>query len=75
MAQRRKVRNIDTNEVIDILIEGKKRKRRETYKRLEEATGLKPEVAAALGRSILNDAAGLVIKRQVGYKKTTREED
>lgn len=74
MAQRRKVKNINTDEVIDILIKGKNRKRGETYKRLEEATGLNPEVAAALGRSILNDAAALVRRRQVGYKKTTREE-
>lgn len=75
MAQRRKVKDIDTDEVIDILTKGRKRKRRETYKKLEEATGLSPDIAAALGRSILNDAASLVRGRQVGYKKPTRKGD
>ena len=74
MARRRKVKDINTDEVLDILSKGRKRKRRETYQRLEEATGLSPHIAAALGRSILNDSVGLVKSKQAGYKKPTREE-
>ena len=77
MAKRRKVKEMDTEEVLRILQDGraKRLRRRDTYGKIAEATGLSEDIAAALGRSILNEAAALVRKKQVSYKKPTREED
>lgn len=76
MAQTRKVKPAYTEKVKRILTKGRHRqiKVSEMRDQLAKETGLTPEVAAALGKEMRLNGAGVAPRRQVGYKKPTRKE-
>ena len=76
MAQTRKVKPAYTEKVKRILTKGRHRqiKASEMRDQLAKEIGLTPEVAAALGREMRLNGAGVAPRRQVGYKKPTRKE-
>lgn len=76
MAQTRKVKPAYTEKVRRILTRGRHRqiKVSEMRDQLAKETGLTPEVAAALGKEMRLNGAGVAPRRQVGYKKPTRKE-
>ena len=76
MAQRRKVKPAYTEKVKRILTKGRHRqiKVSEMRDQLAKETGLTPEVAAALGKEMRLNGAGVAPRKQVGYKKPTRKE-
>jgi len=59
-----------------ILTKGRHReiKVSEMRDQLAKEIGLTPEVAAALGREMRLNGAGVAPRKQVGYKKPTRKE-
>ena len=76
MAQRRKVKPAYTEKVQRILTKGRNRqiKASEMRDQLAKEIGLTPEVAAALGKEMRLNGAGVAPRKQVGYKKPTRKE-
>ena len=76
MAQTRKVKPAYTEQVQRILTKGRHReiKVSEMRDQLAKEIGLTPEVAAALGKEMRLNGAGVAPRRQVGYKKPTRKE-
>ena len=76
MAQTRKVKPAYTEKVQRILTKGRHReiKVSEMRDQLAKEVGLTPEVAAALGREMRLNGAGVAPRKQVGYKKPTRKE-
>lgn len=76
MAQTRKVKPAYTEKVKRILTKGRHRqiKVSEMRDQLAKETGLTPEVAAALGKEMRLNGAGVAPRKQVGYKKPTRKE-
>src|SRR6056297_1739308 len=76
MAEHQKVKPLFTEEVEKIPMRGRNRTITvaEMQDGLAERAGLTPAVAAALGKEIRLDRSGVAPRKQVGYKKPTREE-